>query len=179
MEGSTEWKRHFCRWFASVGLLLVGAAGAQAELLCSTVSSPTGLESGVGCATHSAGFQPIGSERTSQRPPSQNWLAALKRLRKDWEETGESWVLGALEMTVTLFFIRVSSDPDTSSTDSGNTPPPPTGSGTDPGGGGDPGGGDPGGPGSAPEPASIISALIGVGVTSLMGWRRCARHAHT
>jgi hypothetical protein len=53
-----------------------------------------------------------------------------------------------------------------------------TGNGGDPGGSGDPGGpgdpsgGDPKDPGGAPEPATLVSALIGIGLVGFGTWRR-------
>jgi uncharacterized membrane protein YgcG len=50
--------------------------------------------------------------------------------------------------------------------------------GGDPGGGdpsgGDPSGGDPGGgdPSGAPEPATLLSAVVGAGLLGVFGWRR-------
>jgi hypothetical protein len=126
--------------------------------------------------------------RSARTPNCADGKALLAALRQEWEAIREDLTRSVLETTLTLFFIRGGSPPP-SSNDQGQLPPPPdqaagpppppppppppTGTSEDqPGDVGNP---PPVPPQGTPEPASIVTALLGAGLASLYGsrpWRR-------
>ncbi len=135
---------------------------------------------------------PIASAYSDQQKrvePTQDAMNERDTLdgKSTWSEFREDLVRCVVETTVTAFLIRTanppappqgSGDPQPTPPGQNNTPPdppppppppdPPSGSG-DPI---DPPFDPPPPPSETPEPASIITALMGVGLTSIYAWRR-------
>jgi len=117
---------------------------------------------------------------------SVNDQEVLHALQEAWEEVREDLVRCALESAMTAFFIRggtpPKTPPDVQPSQSPPAqephlppppePPPPTGQGEVPPI--DPPVMPPP-PNGTPEPASIVSALLGIGLTSWYTWRRRRR----
>jgi hypothetical protein len=105
--------------------------------------------------------------------------ALLAALRQEWEAIREDLTRSLLETTLTMFFIRGGSPP--SSDDQGQSPPPPQDAGPPPpppptgtsdNQAGDVGNPPPVPPQGTPEPASIVTALLGAGLASLCASRK-------
>jgi MYXO-CTERM domain-containing protein len=117
----------------------------------------------------------------SDEPGAGSWNAVVQKLSSDWEEMSDMLMQSALEATVHMLFIRPSPKPGplpaqgepAPPTGSGEPPPPPPpppppeGSSEEPVI--DP---PPPPPNDTPEPASIVSAMVGLGVMGLVAWRR-------
>ncbi len=113
-----------------------------------------------------------------------------KKVSSKWCEIRDEVVRCALEVTTTAFLIRIGNPPPQPNEappvdppEQNNTPPdppgdpppdPPTGGGEEPPI--DPPFDIPDPPNETPEPASLVTALLGAGLTSLYAWRRRRRH---
>jgi hypothetical protein len=116
--------------------------------------------------------------------------AQWQGLQRQWESLREELTRTVLETTLTMFFIRSSPSPPTPPPPAPgplvtppiqgpNNPPP-----TDPPPGPPTGQGDPPQiidppPQTAPEPASIVIALVGAGLAAGYGWRKRRNTART
>ena len=153
MDGFRHWQMGLV---VAIGLVLLGAANAHAD------------------------------EVIAKSANGQAWDAMVERLLSDWEEVREGLTQSAVEAAVTMFFIKLPSAPPGPLAAQSQGDPPPTGNGDDSSGSSSPppppadGSGedqsnDPGTPpplSDAPEPASLVTALLGVGLMSVIAWRR-------
>jgi PEP-CTERM motif len=161
MAGCRNWLKRLCLpALGAVGLVIVQAAPVGAEV-------PTEVQ--------------------QERARAQ---ALCQGLERQWESLREELTRTALETTLTMFFIRSSPPPPpppappppppvTPPTQGPNSPPP-----SDPPPGPPTAQGDPPliidpPPQTAPEPASIVIALVGAGLAAGYGWRKRRNAART
>lgn len=106
----------------------------------------------------------------------------VRSVQQEWQAFREGLNRAAVETMATMFFIRGAPPPPTPTPPTppgqggGVTPPPPPP--PPPSGSGEPGPTDPppvDPPQGTPEPASLVIAMLGAGVTSWYGWKRRSR----
>jgi hypothetical protein len=123
-----------------------------------------------------------------QRFAQRDGQVILVGLHRHWQAIRADVTRGAVEAALTMFFIKTGPPPKVNDPGPKITPPPPGGNGDPPpppppppDGQGEPGPTDPpvDPPFHSPEPASLVTALCGVGLVSTYVWRRRrARAAH-
>jgi hypothetical protein len=171
MEGWNNWRRRILAALGSAGLMLLGAPILRADMLPSAVLTESIFE---------------GSQRFSETGDTREVTQARRRrridekaLRAEWQVLREEMTRTMLEATMTMILGRwgtapvIQPDqgpPITLPTQQGDTidptppppPPPPVGGGELPPGDIAPPPPDP--PNGTPEPASLVSALLGAGL---------------
>ena len=196
MDGWKTWRKCILAALGAAGLMAFAAPDLRAEMLHGpTLVGLDGVVKGDACLVNGQWSKPIvfttdHSLLTTHHSPlitHHSGKALLAALRQEWDAFREELTRSLLEATLTMFFIRGGSPPP--SNDQGQLPPPPdqaagpppppppppppTGTGEDtPGDMGNP---PPVPPQGTPEPASIVTALLGAGLASLCGsrkWRR-------
>jgi hypothetical protein len=190
MDGRKNWKHRLLTALGSAGLLVLGGSDLHAELLHSAVSPEEKAQAQSflsGAETEKAmkvEFVPHGSAPMPKISHArEDWRAVSQGLRADWEALTREMVA----TTVTMFFIRGGTPPPKKPADPGLKTTPPKQPNDPPGGGGAPpgpqGNGEsppPGGPNDppavgAPEPSSIVIALVGASLAAGYGWRKRRR----
>jgi hypothetical protein len=189
MDGWKTWRKCILAALGAAGLMILAAPDLSAEMVHSPASveiDTVGIGEGFVVSGESS-KSIVFTTHHSPRATHDSGKALLAALRQEWEAIREELRRSLLETTLTMFFIRGGSPPP--SNDQGQLPPPPdqaggpppppppppppTGTGEDqPGDMGNP---PPVPPQGTPEPASIVTALLGAGLASLCGsrkWRR-------
>jgi hypothetical protein len=173
MEGwITQTKRILCPLTAA-GLMLLAVPDLRADFLPGAAA--LGLD-----AKKSDDDRPPAPN--TQTPARADCKGLLETLRQQWAAIRHDLTRSILETTLTMFFIRGGSPPPIGNTpgdtttppDQSGEPPPPPPPPPPPEGGGEVPPGDTGNPPpqDSPEPASLVSALLGVGLASLSASRR-------
>ena len=167
MEGCKVWRKWIVTALASAGFVILTTADVRADMLHGVGPIANDTQNQV-----LENFVPVTSVRTPARVDGK---AVLEALRHEWGTIREELTRSVLETALTAFFIHGGSPPPIGSTPAppgppppnqqGNTPPPPpppppppTGNGEPPPGGVDPP------PQGTPEPASLVTALLGAGM---------------
>ena len=123
-----------------------------------------------------------------QATQAKAWNAAVEQLQSDWADVREVLTRSAVEATITMFFIKPptlppggpqanSNDPTPPPPEGGGDPPPPDPPPPPPEGSGEipPNDPPPPPPSETPEPTSLVTALMGAGLASVVAWRRRRR----
>jgi len=172
MNGWKTWTKRILAALGAGGLMIFAAPKLSAEMVHGSAS--------VGLDTQNTEDHAVPA-RSARTPNCADGKALLAALRQEWEAIREDLTRSLLETTLTMFFIRGGSPP--SSDDQGQTPPPPQDAGPPPpppptgtseNQAGDVGNPPPVPPQGTPEPASIVTALLGAGLASLCAswkWR--------
>lgn len=186
MDDFCPWRKRLLGWVAA-GLIPLSSANLWA-----------GERNAVGAAkcesleenkVNGAGSEKIATGKANRTTVQRgDWQMLARGLELQWEALRETMTQTAVEVSVTLFFGKISppsvptpsvSDPTPPPPDGGGDPPPPP---PPPDGQGeapppDPSGDPPPPPDAAPEPSSIVSALLGMGIASFVAWRKRRRAA--
>jgi hypothetical protein len=185
MDGWRTWRKCILAALGAAGLMILAAPDLSAEMMHGPAS--VGIDSvvsGEKCVVGGEWSKPI-EFTTHHAPPTthHSGKALLAALRQEWEAIREDLTRSLVETTQTMFFIRGGSPPP--SNDQGQSPPPPLDGGPPPpppppAGTGedqpaDVGNPPPVPPQGTPEPASIVTALLGAGLASLCGYRKWRR----
>jgi hypothetical protein len=180
MNGWIHVQKHLLRALLVTAAALGSASGLRADLLTSNAPPAAGPE-----AVASPGFMPLGAAPVAHRGRSTpDAKGLLHAVRASLVQLQEELVRELVAMQVTMIGGHPLSPPKTTATPppppppvtTENPPPPPP----PPTGGGQPPidlppPPPPPPPTQSPEPASLVTALLGVGLASLAAWRQHRR----
>ena len=189
MEGWGIPPRWNCRVVGAFGLILLCMQPLRAEMLHHTVSLEhlAQVPHNSTCADSRSVEKVVvlqaALDPTLVAARQHNIKGWLHLWREGWEEIRMALARTALELMLPTNFgwyypppppTGKGEDPPPPPTPDPPPPPPPTGQGepppTDPGTGPPP-------PSDAPEPSSLVSALLGAGIASWIGWRKRRKHS--